>query len=721
MQPIEQKIIDLLSRRKMGSLNRREIAERLSLRGGERKLLNKILNQLEKNGVLQEKRGSYRLAPQQKRTVEGIFSIAEQGYGFLRLDDTGQEDLFVPARHVGSAMDGDRVLASCHISARDRRSHARVVNVLQRAHRRLIGFYQPRGKGGQVWPLEKKLGGAIQVGRQPQINPGDVVEVEIEQYARADLAASGRIVEVLGAADNPQVDIETVIRSHRLPHQFSAAALEQAEHVAVTISEDEIACRVDLRQLPLVTIDGETARDFDDAVALKRLEDGTFRLWVCIADVSHYVEAGTPLDMDAVERGTSVYFPGFCLPMLPEVLSNDICSLNPDEDRLVMTAELRFDQGGQRLESRFYSAVMRSRARLTYTDVAACLDAPGQSGLDAILTQQLLQMAELARGLGTMRQARGSLDMDLPEVEVLLDESGAPFDLVKIERNQAHRLIEEFMLAANEAVAVYLSREGWGLLYRIHEEPELQKLEDLQQLAAECGVGLVLGKKLQQSLQQLLIDVAEKPEARLINQQLLRSLKQACYSPFNAGHFGLAADCYCHFTSPIRRYPDLTVHRVLKLALAGKAKSTSLPENQLVKLGEETSAKERRAMQAERDLIELRRCQVMQGRVGDEFAGTISSVAEFGFFVELDEIYVDGLVHVRTLPDDYYHFDPAAVALIGERRRTRFRVGMRVRVKVAKVELWRRRIDFTLVAENQPRSAAGAEPRGGHGRSLNQG
>lgn len=703
MQPIEHKIIDLLSRRKKSSLTRREIAERLSLRGGERKLLTKILDRLVGGGTLQERRGGFRLAPEQKRTVEGAFSIAEKGYGFLRLDDAQQEDMFIPARYVGDAMDGDRVLASCQVSSRDRRPYAQVMKVLQRAHSRLIGFYQQRGKGGQVWPLEKKLGGAIQVGRQPQITPGDVVEVEIERYARGDYAASGRIVEVLGAADNPQVDIETVIRSHDLPHQFSAETLEQAATVAENISEDEIARRVDLRQLPLVTIDGETAKDFDDAVSLEKQPDGSFKLWVCIADVSHYVEPQTPLDVDAVERGTSVYFPGFCLPMLPEALSNGICSLNPDEDRLVMTAELRFDQNGERLESKFYSAVMRSQARLTYTKVAACLDDPGQSELDSGLTAQLQQMAELAKVLSKMRQARGSLDMDLPEVEILLDESGAPFDLVKIERNQAHRLIEEFMLAANEAVASYLTKKDWGLLYRVHEEPDLQKLQELQQLAAECGVGLLLDKKLQQALQQLLADIAEKPEARLVNQQLLRSLKQACYAPMNSGHFGLAADCYCHFTSPIRRYPDLVVHRVLKLALADKSKSVSLSENQLVKLGEDCSGKERRAMQAERDLVGLRRCQVMVDRVGEEFDGTIASVAEFGFFVELDEVYVDGLVHVRTLQSDYYHFDPAAVALIGERRRTQFRVGMRVRVKVAKVELWRRRIDFTLIEDgNKP-------------------
>jgi len=700
MQSIEDKIIDLLGHKKARTLTRREIADRLVLRGGERKLLTKVLESLTRSSTLQERRGSYRLSPQQKHTIEGIFSLAENGYGFLRPDDPQTKDFFIPARHIGSAMDGDRVLASCHVSTRDRRTFAKVLKVVQRAHKRLIGFYQQRGKGAQVWPLDKKLGGQILVDRDTNINPGDVVEVEIKQYAHGDLPASGQIIEVLGAADNPQVDIETVIRSHDLPHHFSTAALAQAEAVADTIDAEEIAHRVDLRHLPLVTVDGGTAKDFDDAVTLKKQTDGSFKLWVCIADVSHYVEPQSALDIDATERSTSVYFPGFCLPMLPEALSNGICSLNPGEDRLVITAELHFAADGTRLESNFYPAVIRSHARLTYTQVAVCLDAPDQSELDIALIPQLQQMAKLAAALGQMRQLRGSLDMDLPDVEILLDESGAPYDLVKTERTMAHRLIEEFMLAANEAVADYLTRKDWGLLYRIHEEPELLKLQELQQLAAQCGVGLVLGKKVQRALQQLLVDIAEKPEARLVNQQLLRSLQQACYSPVNNGHFGLAADCYCHFTSPIRRYPDLIIHRVLKLALSDQPKSASLSRSQLIKLGLDCSAKERRAMRAERDLVDLRRCQVMVKRCGEEFDGTISSVTEFGVFVELDDIYVEGLVHVRTLLHDYYHFDPATVALIGDRRRTEFRVGMRVKVKVTKVELWRRRIDFTLIEDN---------------------
>ena len=531
MQPIEDQITELLKRSKKRALSRRDIAERLKLHGSEHKQLTRVLNQLVRNGTLREKRGGYRLLVETQRTVEGTFALADKGYGFLRPDNIQQEDLFIPARHIGSAMDGDRVLTEMRFSPRDRRSYAVVLKVLQRAHKRLTGFYQQRGKAGQVWPLDRKLGGPVLVGRQAQISPGDVVEVEIEQFANGEQPATGRIIEVFGPADNPQVDIETVIRSHDLPRHFSAAALEQAESVAEVIPAAELADRVDLRHLPLVTIDGETARDFDDAVALSKQADGRFKLWVCIADVSHYVGARTPLDSDALERGTSVYFPGFCLPMLPEALSNGICSLNPDADRLVLTAELDFNAQGERLEARFYPAVIRSRARLTYTRVASCLEAPQQSDLPGELKNQLLEMALLAEALGHKRMARGSLDLDLPEVEVLLDESGTPFALAKSERTPAHRLIEEFMLAANEAVAGFLTEQGWPLLYRIHEQPDLLKLQELQQLAAECGVGLTLDGKLQRNLQQLLSAVADKPEAQLINQQLLRSLKQACYSP----------------------------------------------------------------------------------------------------------------------------------------------------------------------------------------------
>ena len=632
-----------------------------------------------------------------QQQLVGIFSQTDQGFGFLRPDKTDLEDLFIPARHTGTAMDGDRVVANVRFSPRDRRPYGEIIRIEERAHSKLVGVYQQRGRSHVIWPLEQKLGGPVHIMPPADIEPGQVVEVEIERYASAEQAASGRVLEVLGELDDPRVDIETVIRSHGLPHVFSPATLEEAGQIVGEFSGEELKGRTDLRGLSLVTIDGETARDFDDAVALRK-EGESYRLWVSIADVAHYVTPGSALDKDAVERGTSVYFPGFCLPMLPEELSNGICSLRPEEERLAMTAEMLFDSQGQLKSADFYPAVIRSRARLTYTRVAEILDHPATSTLEADLTEQLLAMAEFSAILTRMRLERGSLDLEIPEVEVIVDDTGKAVSLEKIERNQAHRLIEEFMLAANEAVAGFLRDQGWDFLYRIHEQPALDKLQELQQLAAECGIGLLVGKKqLHKHLQQMLAEAADLPEGRLLNQQLLRSLQQARYAPQNVGHFGLAAECYCHFTSPIRRYPDLVVHRVLKLALQQRPKSEGLDLPRLEILGRDCSAKERRAMLAERDLVDLRRCQLMRDRVGEEFSGVISSVTEFGFFVELDDLYIEGLVHVRSLNDDYYYFDAGRMALVGERRRQEFRIGKPVRVILDKVELWRRRIDFSLI------------------------
>ena len=698
MNALEDRVLALLEESGKRLLTRREIAGRLCLRGAELKQLTRTLHQLVRHSRIVKKRGGYRPAGMPRPPISGTLSLAEAGYGFVRPDDPDREDLFIPAAQIGSAMDGDRVLVRKRSGVRDRRPYGTIQDIEERAHRYLVGFYQQRGRRGEVWPLNRKLRGPIRVEALPEIPRGHVVEVKITEYPRDERPASGIVSEVLGAADNPQVDIETVIRSHELPRHFSSAAQEQAETLATGIDPAEGERRVDLRDLPLVTIDGATARDFDDAVALRREANGTVRLWVAIADVAHYVTSRSPLDQDARERGTSVYFPGFCLPMLPAALSTGICSLNPDAERLVMVAEMLFSADGIRHDARFYPAVMRSHGRLTYQQVAACLKTPQRCELAPEISGQLSGMVELAEALGEQRRIRGSLDMDLPEVEVLLDESGAPSALVRSERTEAHRLIEEFMLAANEAVAGYLADRGWGLLYRIHEAPDPDKLAELQQLAAECGLGLVLGKQPQRGLQQLLVDSADRPEARLLHQEVLRSLKLARYAPHNRGHFGLAADRYCHFTSPIRRYPDLLVHRALKMALDGDSPDQGPSENRLVRLGRDCSGKERRALQAERDLLELRRCQIMQERIGEEFDGTVSSTAEFGFFVEPDAVFVEGLVHLRTLEDDFYHFDPPTRSLIGERTRRTFRIGMRVRVRLIRVELWRRRIDFTLVS-----------------------
>ncbi len=478
--------------------------------------------------------------------------------------------------------------------------------------------------------------------------------------------------------------------------------LTAAEGVPERVTDRDLAGREDLRDLPFVTIDGETAKDFDDAVCLRQ-ERGGVRLWVAIADVGHYVPEGSAIDREAYERGTSVYFPGQAIPMLPERLSNGICSLNPKVDRLVMTAEMLFDQQARRVESRFYPAVIRSRARLTYTEVSDMIVRSDREVIDRYgeLYPQLQQMGEFAGRLTAMRRRRGSLDFDLPEAEILLDLRGRPENIVRAERNLAHRLIEEFMLAANEAVAAFLAQRKAPFLYRIHEPPDLEKLQALQQFVAHFNYGLELGPVVDPgALQKLLAEVAGRPEERMINQVLLRSMKQARYAPENVGHFGLAADLYCHFTSPIRRYPDLVVHRVLREVLQKEKLSPgrsqqlqqSLPET-----GDQSSQRERRAMEAEREIITLKKCQFMAERVGEEFAGFVSGVQPFGFFVELEEYFVEGLVHISSLGDDFYHYEEDLHRLVGQFRRRIFQIGQEVRVSVKSVNLERREIDFVLV------------------------
>lgn len=695
---LEKRVQSLFDRSPKKSLSRRDIAEILNLHGGERKQLTGVLHKLVAAGVVDLKKGMYRLR-QGRRVIQGVFSKTDQGYGFVSPEDSEQHDLFISARDVESAMTGDLVVAQQVGFDRSGRPYGRITKVLQRAQRSVIGLYQLQRGQAWVMPLDPSIAKTVYVERENGLSaePGQVVKLEFLRYPTGTAAGRGVIVEVLGDQDDPQVDIETVIRTHNLPRYFSAEVLAEAQKVASTGVADGLTQRTDLCDLPFMTIDGETAKDFDDAVAVQKEPDGNFRLWVSIADVAHYVAEESILDLAARERGTSVYFPGFCLPMLPEVLSNGICSLNPDEDRLVMTAEMLITADGRCTQSKFYPAVLRSYGRLTYTEVSAFLDGSDDGHLVSEIAGQLPVMAELAEMLGRMRQQRGSLELDVPDVEIVLDKSGHPTAVVKTERTIAHRLIEEFMLAANEAVANFLEKNNRPFLYRIHEAPTLDKLQDFQQLVAECGIGLVLQRNLQQGLQRLLEEIVERPEARLLNQQLLRSLQQARYSPENKGHFGLAADCYCHFTSPIRRYPDLVVHRALKQALRMKRQAEAAPPLALVELGRECSDNERRAMAAERQLLELRRCQLMQKRVGERFAGTISSVAEFGFFVELDNLYIEGLVHVRSLTGDYYGFDPLTHTLVGERRRQVFRVGMRVEIEVQQVEVWRRRIDFVLV------------------------
>ena len=672
--------------------------------------LKNMLDDMAADGELTRLKGnSYTLASASKG-MRGKLSTHRDGYGFVT-PDSGGEDIFIPARYMKDAMHGDKVEVSSGQSRMGGgKREGRIVAVVERSSARIVGRYEETRRGEIVIPEDQRLNlvVAIPAKGRGRAEDGQQVVVELTAYPVGGRPAEGRIVEVLGWPDDPEVEVQSIIRRFDLPHLFADDALAEAEGAPSVVSHGDLKGRVDLRKMPTVTIDGETARDFDDAVSLRR-EGDKFRLWVSIADVSAYVKPGSALDREAYLRGTSVYFPDRCIPMLPEKLSNGICSLNPHVDRLTMTAEMLFDRSGNMLESSFYPSVINSTARLTYTIVKGIIVDNDREIADKQrqVTPMLLEMKELALSLQAMRKQRGSIDFDLPEPEIIIGLTGQTEGIIRAERNLAHQLIEEFMLAANEAVARFITAREIPFLYRIHENPDPAKLRDFQEFIFGFGYEfkLVEERVKPAELQRLLAEVDGRPEERMLNYALLRCMKQARYSAENLGHFGLASACYCHFTSPIRRYPDLVVHRILRAVLALEekkgdkraAKQLAIATERLPEVAEHTSKRERVAMEAERDVVEMKKLQYMQQHVGDEFDGYISGVASFGFFVELEELFVEGLVHISTLPDDLYNYAEKQHSLIGQRSRRAFRIGDRARVKVAAVTPATRRIEFTLV------------------------
>lgn len=698
-------ILNLFARKGRKQLSEKEILGHFDLDRDDRFDLVKLLKALSKEGVLvRNKGGSYLLAPKADMVV-GKISVHRDGFGFVVPEAGNSGDIFIPARFLDGVMNGDRVVAAIEGRGRRGNPEGRIVQVLERATQTLVGRYEHLDGYCFVVPSDLSMGQDILIspGASGPAQPGQIVVVRIDVYPQRNHGPLGTVIEVLGDPDDPMVEILVVAHRYGLPHKFSEEAQAEALAIAQEVRAEDLDGRVDLRALPTVTIDGETAKDFDDAVSIRLEDQGRMRLWVSIADVGHYVRPDSAIDRDAYERGTSVYFPGCCIPMLPEALSNGLCSLNPGVDRLTMTAEMVFDKRGERIESRFYPSVIHSHARMTYTKVKQILVDRDPDLLEqyASLVEDFERMAELSSRLTEMRRRRGSLDFDLPEAEIILDLQGKPEDIIRSERNLAHRLIEEFMLAANEAVAEFVHRHKAPFLYRIHEEPDMVKLQEFQQFIAHFNYGLNLdGPRLDpRILQDLLRQVEGAPEENMINKILLRCMKQACYSPENVGHFGLASELYCHFTSPIRRYPDLVVHRILRSLLCAKGLKDSARKHlvrELPETGKWTSRCERRAMEAEREIVDLKKCQFMVGRVGEEFDGIISTVQPFGMFVELENLFIEGLIHISSLGDDYYQYEEERHRLVGEHRRKMFQIGDRVRVRVEKVSPERREIDFVI-------------------------
>ncbi len=696
------------------------IAERLALVDPEQlDALSRRLKAMERDGQLVcNRRGGYCVVDQTSLVAGRVIGHPD-GFGFLKPDE-GTDDLFLSPREMRALMHGDRaVMRVTGVDHRGRREGA-LVEVLERANRNVVGRFYREGGVGFVVPDNKRLTHEIVV---PQFGlegaeQGQMVVVEITDQPTARTPPIGRVSEVLGAHMAPGMEIDVAIRAHDLPLEWPQAVLDAVAGLGPEVPEEAKAGRTDLRKLPLVTIDGEDARDFDDAVYCEATPKG-WKLLVCIADVSAYVMAESALDAEALKRGNSVYFPERVIPMLPEALSNGLCSLNPAVDRLCMVAELYVDRAGTTYRSRFFEGVMRSHARLTYTKVAAMLvdQDPALCAEYAALLPHLRRLHELYKVLLAARAGRGAIDFDTTETRIVFNAERKVERIIPVVRNDAHRLIEECMLAANVAAARFLLRSKLPALYRIHETPPADKLKDLREFLAELGLRLAGGDKPSaKDYAQLLEAVQGRPDAHLIQTVLLRSMAQAVYSPENVGHFGLAYPAYAHFTSPIRRYPDLLVHRAIRhLLRGGTAADFDYPVPRLAGIGEHCSNTERRADEATRDAVDWLKCEYMLDKVGGEFGGIITGVNSFGLFVELDDVYVTGLVHVTALDHDYFHFEPVGHRLRGERTGRVYRLGDPIRVQVAAVNLDDRKIDFVLGAGQAelPRDTKGRRNKDG--------
>ena len=684
-----------------------EIADELGLKNEEdMEALRRRLRAMERDAQLLCNRQDRYCLINKKDLISGRVIGHPDGFGFLK-PDAGGGDLFLSPKEMRSLMHDDRVVVRVKDVDRRGRREAAVVEILERNTRQVVGRLYMESGINFVVPDNKKIAQDILIPDRhlAGASHGQIVVAEILEQPSRRAKPVGRVIEILGDHMAPGLEIEVAIRAHELPSVWPEGVLEAIAVLDEAVPEPAKENRVDLRETPLVTIDGEDARDFDDAVYCKRTAKG-WRLLVAIADVSHYVAPDASLDEEAVNRGTSVYFPERVIPMLPEVLSNGLCSINPNEDRLCMVCELYVSKEGQVYRARFFEGVMRSHARLTYTEVAGILVDKKRvlRKKYSALVPHLEDLYALYQVLRQSREQRGAIDFDTQESRIVFGEARKIEKIVPTQRNDAHRLIEECMILANIAAARFLKRQRIPHLLRVHEGPSTEKINDLRSFLGQLGLQLPGGDEPKPADYMKLIEsIRERPDAHLIQTVLLRSLSQAEYSPQPKGHFGLALQEYTHFTSPIRRYPDLLVHRAIKHALHGQKRETfRYTPIDMVRLGEHCSATERRADDATRDVVSWLKCEYMMDKLGETFPGVISAVTSFGFFVELTDIFVEGLVHISTLGRDYFHFDPIGHRLNGERSGISYRLGDSVHVVVARVDLDERKIDFDLV-ESKPK------------------
>jgi len=691
-------VLDLL-KRENHPLVLRDFVRRLDLTHEEKQGLKVLLNEMISEGQIIRIKGRKYGLTSKMNVVVGRLQCHPDGYGFVIVEDGNQPDIFVKPKDLREAMHGDHVSVRIgHLrKRRGKGREGRIIRILKRGTRRIVGRFIPADGFGRVVPNDDRYLFEVVIPKKHVMKAREdqVVVAEITQYPTIAKNPQGKIIRILGYPGDPEVVPQIVIHRYDLPDGFPSPVLREAKAILQWVRDEEMVGRVDLKEKVTVTIDGENARDFDDAVSIEE-GDGRYTLWVSISDVGHYVKPGTYLDREAYRRGTSIYFPDRVIPMFPPGLSNGICCLHPHMDRLTLTAALHFDGEGKLADCDVFKSVIRSNARLTYRDVRRILVDRDMEEMEKheALVPSLEAMGRLCSLLVGDRRERGSLDFDLPEPEIILNLQGEAQEIIKAERNFAHQIIEEFMIAANEAIAVKLTRARFPLLYRVHEEPDVDKIHDFRRFAALLGYRLKMRRPHgPREFQRLLEEVRGKPQERLVNTALLRSMKQAQYSDKNLSHYGLALHCYTHFTSPIRRYPDLLVHRQLRKMIEEKQSSREDFSQDALHL----SQRERVAMEAEREILKRYQAKFMAERVGQQFEGFISGVTSFGLFVELQEFFVEGLVPIGSLPDDYFLYDEKGYRLIGKYSKKIFRIGDRVKIVVERADPERQHIDFRLI------------------------
>ncbi|EEH97055.1 ribonuclease R [Clostridium tertium] len=707
---IKQTLLSFMREEAYRPMDIQELVAVFDINPEEYKSFKKVLKSMEREGLIVRTKKDKFGVPERLGLITGKLQVHQKGFGFLLPETEGEKDVFIPSSSMNGAMNGDKVLVQ--ITREDlngKKREGEVREVLERSNNKIIGVYEDSRNFGFVVPEDTRLNQDIFISKKDRngAKDGDVVICEIVKWADKRRSPEGIVKEVLGRKGDKGLDILTIIKKYGLPEEFPEKVLSYAENIEEEIDSKEYARRKDLRNLRMVTIDGEDAKDLDDAVSIERLDNGKFRLGVHIADVSHYVREKNPLDKEALKRATSVYLIDRVIPMLPKKLSNGICSLNPKVDRLALSCFMVIDKNGKVIQHEIEESVIKTSERMTYTDVTKILENNDEELIKRYdyLVDDFKAMEELCNILREKRIKRGAIDFNFEESKIILNDLGKPIDIKPYDRAIANRIIEEFMLVCNETIAEHMFWTNLPFVYRIHEEPDEEKLEKFKEFVYNLGYIVRWGQEAHpRALQDILEKVKGKKEETVVSTLLLRSMMQAKYSPECVGHFGLAAKYYCHFTSPIRRYPDLQIHRIIKEQLNGKIdeKRAGRLTNIVEIASKQSSEMERLAQEAEREVDDLKKAEYMQERIGEEFTAIISSVTSFGLFAELPNT-IEGLIHITALDDDYYIYDEAHLCLIGERTKKVYRLGDEIKVKCTRVDIDNREVYFDLIEEEQPK------------------